>query len=106
MLLERITDLQISEIVFTINLHVSQDGTGSNNYRFFGRSVRCGFPNSINPSLDPEKLIHKRIMNHEKRIKNKNKTNKLIYSPGDRLRLQTYKGFQSPGHSGVPVGSR
>ena len=27
-------------------------------------------------------------MNHEKRIKNKSKTNKLIYSPGDCVRIQ------------------
>ena len=84
----RVTYLQISEIVFAINSHVSQERTGSKNDRFLGRSVRSNLPNSVNPSLDPETLIHKTIMNHKKRIKNKSKTNKLIYSPGDRVRIQ------------------
>ena len=87
----RINDLQISEIIFAINSHVSQDGTGSNNDRFLGRSVRSGLPNSVTPSLNPETLIHKRIMNHEKKIKNKLKTNKLIYSTGDHVRIQNIR---------------
>ena len=62
----RVTDLHISEIVFAINSHMSQEGTGSNNDRFLGRSVRSGLPTSVDPSLDTEKLIHKRIMNHDK----------------------------------------
>ena len=67
---------------------MSAEGTGSNNDRFLGRSVRSGLRNSVNQKLDTEKYIHKRILNHKKQIKNKNKTNKLIYKPGDPVRLQ------------------
>ena len=62
----RITDLHISEIVFAINAHVSAEGTGSNNDRFLGRSVHSSLPNSVNPKMNTEELIHKRILNHEK----------------------------------------
>ena len=41
--------------------------------------------------MNTEELIHKRIINHEKQIKNKNKTNKLVYMPEDRVRLQNIK---------------
>ena len=41
--------------------------------------------------MNTDELIHKRILNHEKRIKNKDKTNKLVYMPGDRVRLQNIK---------------
>ena len=36
-------------------------------------------------------LINRRIENHEKRIKNENKTNKVIYEIGARVRLQDVK---------------
>ena len=54
--------------------------TGSANDRFLMRSVRnSNIPNSINNQLDPYMLIKRRIENHEKRIKNENKSNKVIY---------------------------
>ena len=66
--------------------------TGSANDRFLMRSVRnSNIPNSINNQLDPKTLIKRRIENHEKRIKNENKSNKVIYEIGDRVRLQDVK---------------
>ena len=65
--------------------------TGSANDRFLMRSVRSGMPNSINTQLDPQMLINRRIENHEKRIKNENKNNKVIYEIGARVRLQDVK---------------
>ena len=41
--------------------------------------------------MNTEELIYKRIKNHEGRIKNKNKMNKLVYMPGDRVRLQNIR---------------
>ena len=66
--------------------------TGSANDRFLLRSVRnSNIPNSINNDLDPSKLINRRIENHEKRIHNENKTNKIIYEVGDRVQIQDVK---------------
>ena len=65
--------------------------TGSANDRFLMRSVRSGMPNSINTQLDPQMLINRRIANYEKRIKNENKNNKVIYEIGSRVRLQDVK---------------
>ena len=65
--------------------------TGSANDRFLMRSMRSCMPNSINPQLDPQMLINRRIENHEGRIKNKNRTNKVIYPVGSRVRLQDAK---------------
>ena len=48
-----------SEIAFAINSHISQEGSGSNNDRFLGRSVRTRIPNSVNPQLNIEELIKK-----------------------------------------------
>ena len=64
--------------------------TGSVNERFLLRSVRGDMPNSINNEIKPQELIHRRINNHESRIKGKNK-NKSIYSVGTRVRLQNSK---------------
>ena len=44
--------------------------------------MRSGLPNSVTPGLDPEMMIHKRILKHERLIRNKSKTNKVIYSSG------------------------
>ena len=78
-------------IVFKINSTVSQEMTGSANDRFLMRSVRSLLPNSIDPQLDPKELIRRRILNHEGRIKNKNRNNKVIYKIGARVRLQDVK---------------
>ena len=86
-----INELHLAEITFAINSHVSSEGSGTNNDRFLGRSVRNKLPNSVNPKLNTEELIYKRIKNHEGRIKNKNKTNKRVYLPGDRVMLQNIK---------------
>merc|ERR1711888_285083 len=48
-------------------------------------------PNSIDPQLDPQMLTNRRIEKHEGRIMNKNKTNKVIYPVGARVRLQDAK---------------
>ena len=39
-------------------------------------------------------LIRRRIENHEKRINNENKSNKIIYDVGDRVRIQDVKTKQ------------
>merc|ERR1712105_222642 len=83
--------LNLKEIVFKINSTVSQEMTGSANDRFLMRSVRALLPNSIDPQLDPKELIRKRILNHEGRIKNKNRNNKVLYKVGSRVRLQDVK---------------
>ena len=88
---DRLDELRLAEIAFAINSHVSQEGSGSNNDRFLGCSVRTRIPNSVNPQLNIEELIKKRIQNHENRIKGHNKTNKITYFPGDRVRLQNIK---------------
>ena len=41
---EKITELHLAEITFAINSHVSSEGSGSNNDRFLGRSVRSRLP--------------------------------------------------------------
>ena len=71
--------MHITEIVFAINAHVSAEGTGSNNDRFLGRSVRSGLPNSVNPKLDTEKLVHKRIL--KKNITVSNRSSHLSVAP-------------------------
>ena len=86
-----ISKLDLKEIVFQINSNISAEMTGSANDRFLMRSVRSGMPNSINTQLDPQMLINRRIANHEKRIKNENKNNKVIYEIGSRVRLQDVK---------------
>ena len=85
------------EIIFGINSTVSQEMTGSANDRFLNRSIRSLLPNSIDPSLNPKELIKRRVLNHENRITNKNKNNKVIYDIGARVRLQEVKtkNFQS-----------
>ena len=75
-------------MTFAINSTASQEGTGSANDRFLGRSVRSRMPNSINPEIESSNLIKRRIEKHDNRIKGKNKTNKILYKVGDRVRLQ------------------
>ena len=86
-----ISKVDLKEIIFQINSTISQEMTGSANDRFLMRSVRSCMPNSINPQLDPQMLINRRIANHEGRIKNKNRNNKVFYQVGSRVRLQDVK---------------
>ena len=86
--------LFLKEVVFEINSTVSQEMTGSANDRFLNRSIRSLLPNSVDPNLNPKELIKRRILNHEHRIKNKNRNNKVIYDLGARVRLQDVKTKQ------------
>ena len=85
-----LTPIALKEVIFQINSNVSQDMTGSANERFLLRSVRGDMPNSINHEIKPQELIQRRIENHEKRIKGKNK-NKSVYPVGTRVRIQNSK---------------
>ena len=89
---DKLNELQLAEICFAINSHVSMEGSGSNNERFLGRSVRTRVPNSINTNLNTGELIKKLIENHEHRMtKSKNKTNKITYFPEDRVMIQNIR---------------
>ena len=90
---DKLNELQLMEICFAINSHISIEGSGSNNERFLGWSVRSCLPNSIDPTLNTKELIERRIERHEHRMtktRNKNK-NKVIYQPGDRVMLQNVR---------------
>ena len=50
--------------------------------------MRLRLPNSIDPGVKSSELIKRRILKHDARIKNKNKTNKIRYHVGQRVRLQ------------------
>ena len=78
----------MKEIIFGINSTSSQEATGLANDRFMGRSIRSLLPNSYDPNLNTGNLIKRCIQNHEKRITKKNKTNKILYDIGARVRLQ------------------
>ena len=80
--------MHLDEITFAINSAALFEGTGSANERFLGRSVRSRMPNSVNPEIESSDLIKRRIEKHDNRIKGKNKTNKILYKVGDRVRLQ------------------
>ena len=45
-------------------------------------------PNSVNPEIKSAELINIRVEKHDNRIKGKNKTNKILYKVGQRVRLQ------------------
>ena len=83
----RFTKTHLEEMTFAINDTASSEGTGSANERFFGRSIRSRIPNSVNPEIKSSELINTRIDKHETGIKNKNKTNKILYEVGQRVRL-------------------
>ena len=88
---DRLDELRLAEIIFAINSHVSQEGTGSNNDRFLRRSVSTRIPNSVNTQLNIDELIEKKMQKHENQIKGKNQTNKIMYLVGDRVWLQNIK---------------
>ena len=50
--------------------------------------MRSRLPNSIDPEIKSSELIKRRILKHDARIKNKNRTNKILYQVGQRVRLQ------------------
>ena len=84
----KLTSVHLNELIFAINTTTSSEGTGSPADRFFGRSVRSRLPNSVDPGINSDKLIKKRIEKHDARITNKNKRNKIIYQVGQQVRLQ------------------
>merc|ERR1712055_1271498 len=84
----RLTSLHLNELLFAINTTTSKEGTGSPADRFFGTSIRGRLPNSFDPEIKSQELIEKRILNHDARVTNKNKKNKILYKVGQRVRLQ------------------
>merc|ERR1711888_103200 len=84
----RLTTMHLNELLFAINTTASSEGTGSPADRFFGRSIRGRLPNSVDPEIKSQELIQKRIQNHDGRINNKNKKNKIFYKVGQHVRLQ------------------
>ena len=89
---ENLDDIGLGELCFSINNHVSQEGSGTNNERFLRRSVRTKIHNSINTKLNVDQLIEQRINAHENRRTEKLKgQNKLVYLICDRVRLQNMK---------------
>ena len=61
----KISELFLRDIIFGINSTVSQEMSGSANDRFMRRSIRSLLPKSIDPNLNSEELIKRRVFNHE-----------------------------------------
>ena len=61
----RLSELQLHEIMFLINAREQPGGVGSPSSRFLRRGVRTGIPNSLDRSVNWDRMIELRGVEHE-----------------------------------------
>ena len=82
------SDLQVKEMVFSINSRKQPEGVGSPHERFFNRSVRTGLPNSLHREIDSEALNLKRWEIKEKKTKSKERSQQQTFEIEQKVRVQ------------------
>ena len=87
----RLTQLELSEMVFALN--AKESNTGSNLSRFMGRGLRTHLPNSLDRSVNFRELIKERRIAREKRVRKRERIEgkKLIFVPGEEVWIQCPK---------------
>ena len=90
----RLSELQLHEIMFLINAREQPGGVGSPSSRFLRRGVRTGIPNSLDRSVNWDRMIELRGMAHEKRVQKPGRCSKESYTVGETVLVQNIKNKQ------------
>ena len=77
--------------MFLINAREQPGGVGSPSSRFLGRGIRTSIPNSLDRSVNWDKLIELRGVEHEKRVQKPGRCTKESYQVGATVLVQNVK---------------
>ena len=87
----RLSELQLHELLYCINAREQQGGACSPLSRFLGRGVRSSIPNSLDRSVNWQKLMDIREAQHEKRVSKPGRCSKETYEVGEQVLVQNIK---------------
>ena len=82
------TEKTLRTVVFGINQHQAQDGSGSPSERFFKRHIRSGLPSIIKKELQHEDLMKIRAEKQQKAAKKKGKLSADTFKLEDEVWIQ------------------
>ena len=85
---KRLTQLELEELVFTINCNQQGSNQGCALERFMGRSVNTSIPNSLAKGFGFEEAIEARAKSRMKRLLKPERGTKLLFSIGELVRIQ------------------
>ena len=80
--------------MFLINAREQPGGVGSPSSRFLRRGVRTGIPNSLDRSVNWDRMIELRGVEHEKRVQKPGRCSKESYVVGETVLVQNIKNKQ------------
>ena len=83
-----LNQLQIHEMIYTINCREQNNGMGSPIARFLGRNTRGAIPNSLDRNINWTMMMQNRALQHQKRVEKKGRKPKETYEIGERVLIQ------------------
>ena len=88
----KLSQLQLSKLIFCINTREHPNGQGSPLSRFLGHDVRGTLPNSLNRSFNWDKAIEMHAaMRRKKWLQKKEHDNKDTFEVGEKVLCQDQK---------------
>ena len=88
---KRPTQLELEELIFTINCNQQESNQGCALERFMGRSVNTSLPNSLAKGFGFEEAIEARAKSRMKRLLKPERGTKCLFSVGELVYIQNPK---------------
>ena len=80
-----LNQLQMHEMIYTINCREQNCGMGSPIARFLGRNMRGAIPNSLDRNINWTMMMQNRALQHQKKVEKKGRKPKETYEIGERV---------------------
>ena len=90
----KLSQLELDELMFTVNTNQQGVNQGSSLERFLGRAINTALPNSLAKSFGFEAAIKERAAVREKRLLKPERGTKLSFAVGEIVRIQNPKSKQ------------
>ena len=90
----KLSQLELDELMFTVNTNQQDVNQGSSLERFLGRAINTALPNSLAKSFGFEAAIKERAAVREKRLLKPERGTKLTFAVGEIVRIQNPKSKQ------------
>ena len=90
----RLSQLELDELMFTVNTNQQGINQGSSLERFLGRSINTAVPNSLAKSFGFEEAIKERAAVREKRWLKPERGTKLTFAVGELVKIQNPRSLQ------------
>ena len=90
----KLSQLELDELLFTVNTNQQGINQGSSLERFLGRSINTAVPNSLAKSFGFEEAIKERAAVREKRWLKPERGTKLTFAVGELVKIQNPRSLQ------------